>query len=76
MGADTARALAEAAHGLREAARVHKRAEAANRRQARELMELLSRLRAECERAGIRLVIQEGEGERRHHGQQHRDTAA
>lgn len=55
MSDATAEVLAQAAATIREAARVHKRAEAQHRRHARELMQQLDRLRAICAEHDITL---------------------
>lgn len=54
---DTKTALDQAAEALQESARTHKRAEFQHRKQARELMRQLDRLRAECAARGIQLHI-------------------
>lgn len=53
----TADVLAQAASALRTAARSHKRLEAQHRRQARDLMQQLDRLRVDCEELGITIQI-------------------
>lgn len=63
-----AEAMSEAARELRESARLHHRSQAAHKRQARNLMARLERLRRVCAEMGVDLVI---EGEDRIGGQGH-----
>lgn len=69
---DTATALAEAATGLQETVRSHKRAVSFHRRQAREAMERLALLRARAAALGIEITVntrpQGGRSGRTDHG--------
>jgi hypothetical protein len=58
--APSATAAQARADALFQAAREHKRAARFHRRSAQEAMQELDRLRAECARLGIRLVIHPG----------------
>lgn len=59
MEDNAAIALAQAASTIYAAARSHKRLEAMHRKQARELMAELDRVKDACERAGVRIEITE-----------------
>jgi hypothetical protein len=59
-------ALSRAAQTLYSEARAHKRAEAQNRRRARDLMRQLDELRAECRARGIHLTIDTAEEAQSH----------
>lgn len=58
MGSDAATALAQAASGLRDAARTHKRLSQQHRRQAKALMQALDQLERDCAELGIHLQIE------------------
>lgn len=69
--APSATAATQAARRLLEAARFHKRESNRHRRAARDAMQALDRLRIDCERLGIRLVLEprpQPEGGTGHHG--------
>jgi hypothetical protein len=64
-------ATADQARRLFEQARFHKREANRHRRAAQEAMQALDRLRADCERLGIRLVLEprpQPQGGTGHHG--------
>lgn len=65
-----ATAIAQAADGLRAAARVHKRSAAAHRQEARNLMQKADELEAVCKAAGIQIQYQDtAEGAKSNHEQ-------
>lgn len=70
MTAD-ATALAQAADGLRAAARVHKRSAAAHRQEARNLMQKAEELEAVCRAAGIQIQYHD-KAERAQSSDEHR----
>lgn len=58
MGSDAATALAQAASGLRESARTHKRLSQQHRRQAKALLQQLDQLERDCAELGITLQLE------------------